>query len=259
MYQKFFVIPLCLLVLLVSSFGTLQAATPVVPDLSADPGYQAFTQANKANKYLMVYLYSGTPEQAMENAYIKAHSAMEETLNAVSIDLENAGAGFLIEKYRLKYAPVPLVIIIAPNGVISGSFRSSFSLEQVKSAFQTPKTLQCLLAFQERRLVFISAQGKETTENKEALAGITRFGKENPLYGKVETILLDPKDSSEASLLAQLKVQPDIKKAQTFLLVPPGRIMGRWKGATDPGEFVKRLKSLAKSCSSPSCVDPTCK
>ena len=72
-------------------------------------------------------------------------------------------------------------------------------------------------------------------------------------------ILLDPKDSSESSLLAQLKVQPDIKKAETFLLVPPGRIMGRWVGATDPSEFVKRLKSLAESCSSPSCVDPTCK
>lgn len=259
MYPKFFLVPLCLLVLLVSSFGTLQAATPVSPDFSADPGYQAFTQATKANKYLMVHLYSGTPEQAMENAYIKAHSTMKETLNAVSIDLQNTGAGFLIEKYKLKYAPVPIVIIIAPNGVVSGSFRSSFSPEQVESTFQTPKTLQCLLAFQERRLVFISAQGKETTENNEALDGITRFGKENPLYGKLEMILIDPKDSSESALLAQLKVQPDIKKAQTFLLVPPGRIVGRWAGATDPGEFVKRLNSLAKSCSTPSCVDPTCK
>ncbi len=259
MYQKIFIIPLCLLVILVSSFGTLQAATPVPPDLSADPGYKAFTQSTKANKYLMVHLYSGTPEQAIETAYINAHSTMKKTLNAVSIDRKNAGAGFLVDKYKLKYAPVPIVIIIAPNGVISGSFRASFSPEQVKSTFQTPKTLQCLLAFQERRLVFISAQGKETAENKEALDGITRFGKENPLYGAVEMILIDPKDSSESSLLAQLKVQPDIKKAQTFLLVPPGRIMGRWAGATDPKEFVKRLNSLAKSCSSPSCVDPTCK
>ncbi len=258
MYKKFFIIPFCLLVLIVSSFSTLQAAT-TQPDLSADPGYQAFTKATKANKYLMVHLYSGTQEKAIETACINAHNTLKKTLDTVSIDLKNAEAGFLVDKYKLKYAPVPIVFIIAPNGVISGSFRSSFSTEQVKSAFQTPKTLRCLLAFQERKLVFISAQGDDTTENKEALDGITRFGKENPLYGAVEMILLDPKDSSEASLLAQLKVQPDIKKAQTFLLVPPGRIMGRWAGATDPGEFVKRLNSLSKSCSTPSCVDPKCK
>ena len=259
MYQKCFVVPLCSLILLVSIFGTLEAATPVSPDLSGDPGYLAFMQAAKADKYLMVHLYSGTQDQALKKACADSRGALKETLNTVSIDLKNAGAGFLVDKYKLKYAPVPLVIIIAPNGVISGSFKSSFSPEQVKSAFQTPKTLQCLLAFQERRLVFISAQGKDTAENKEALEGITQFGKENPLYGAVEMILIDPKDSAEASLLAQLKVQPDIKKAQTFLLVPPGRIMGRWDGATDSKEFVKRLNSLSKSCSTPSCVDPKCK
>ncbi len=256
MYQTFLAVPLCMLIILISSFGTLQAAAP---DVSADPGYQAFTQAAKANKYLMVHLYSGQQEPAMEKACSSAHSSLKETLNTVSIDLKDAGAGFLVDKYRLKYAPVPIVIIVAPNGVISGSFRSSFSPEQVKSAFQTPETLQCLMAFQQRRLVFISAQGKETTENKEALDGITRFGRENPLYGAIEMIVIDPKDSSEATLLAQLKVQPDIKKAQTFLLVPPGRIMGQWAGATDPAEFVKRLNAVSKSCSKPSCKDPKCK
>lgn len=259
MRQKFFVIPLCLLILLVSTFGTLQAAPPVSADLSGDKGYQAFMEATESDKFLMVHLYSNTPEQVLEKSCADAQAALKKTLNAVSIDMGKTGAGFLVKKYNLKYAPLPLVIIIAPNGVIAGSFQSSFSPEQVRSAFQTPKTLQCLLAFQERRLVFISAQGKDTAENKEALDGITRFSKENPLYGRAEMILVDPKDSSESSLLAQLKVQPDIKKAQTFLLVPPGRIIGRWAGATDSGEFVKRLNALSKSCSTPSCVDPNCK
>jgi hypothetical protein len=255
MHQKLFAIPLSIVILSISLFSTLHAA----PSASSDPGYKAFMQAAKANKFLMVHLYSGKQDQKLVKACGDALGVLKKSLNTINIDLNNTGTGFLVEKYNLKYAPLPLVIIIAPNGIISGSFQSPFSPDQVKSAFQTPKTLKCLLALQERKLVFVSAQGKVTSENKEALDGIRRFEKENPLYGSVEMILIDPKDSSEAPFLSKLQVQPDIKKAQTFLLVPPGRIMGRWDGATDPGEFVKRLNSMSKSCSAPSCADPTCK
>lgn len=259
MYQKILIIPLYVLTLLFSTFGTLQAETPPSsPGLSDDPGYQAFMKAAETDKFLMVHFYSGTPVPELETACKDAQDALADSLEALSIDVQNPGAAFLVEKYNLRYASVPFVMILAPNGAITGTFRTTLSAEQVKAVFHTPKTQQCLLAFQERKLVFINVQGKETSENKAALDGIRRFEKENPFYGVIELILLDPKDSSETRLLNQLRVQPDIRKAQTFLLAPPGRIVGRWAGATDPRDFATRLKALSKSCSAPSCADPNC-
>ncbi len=260
MTKIFFIAQLYLLLFLVSAVGTLQASTQTVPvDLTKDPGYQALTSAVKSNKFLMVNLYSEKPAKELEKACSDVHSILSDNLETVNIDVKNPGSKFLVEKFNLRYAPLPIVIIVAPNGVISGSFKSEFSSKQVKATFHTPKTLECLLVFQERKLLFISVQGKTTSDNKESLGSIRKFEKENPLYRVGKLVVLDPKDNNETSLLKRLRIQPDIKQAQTFLMAPPGRIIGQWAGATDPGKFVARLKSLSKSCSTPSCVDPTCK
>ena len=257
---NFFMVTLHIFIVFIATLGMVHAkASQPSPDLSNDPGYQAFTKASEADKFLILYLYSGTSESELKTSYTNVHSALQKSLHSVSIDVHNSSASFLIDKYNLRYAPVPLVLVIAPNGAILGSFKSPFSAKQVKAIFRTPKTQQCLLAFQERKLVFISVQNKETTENTAALDGIKQFKKDNLFYKVSDVILLNPKDTSETQLLSQLKIQPDIKIAQTFLLVPPGRILGMWKGATNPNDFLKRLKSLSRSCSTPSCVDPTCK
>ncbi len=260
MSKKFVIVQLYIFLFLISAAGILQASTQAIsPKLLKDPGYQALTSATKSNKFLMVNLYSETPAKELEKACANAHGTLSENLETVSIDVKNPDAAYLIEKFNLRYAPLPIVLIVAPNGVISGSFKSDFSSKQVKATFLTPKTLECLLAFQERKLLFISVQGKTTSDNKEALDGIKRFKKENPLYQVGKLVVLDPKDNTETSLLKRLRIQPDIQQAQTFLMAPPGRVIGQWAGATDPGKFLTRLKSLSKSCSSPSCVDPTCK
>ena len=260
MRQKIFIATLLALILFITAFGVIHAKnSQSTPDLSKDSGFQAFTKASETNKFLMVHLYSSTPESELKTSYANASNSLSDSLHAVSIDLKNTETLFLVEKYNLRYVPTPLVLIIAPNGVVSGSFKSSFSAKQVKEVFHTPKIQQCLLAFQERRLVFISVQNQKTSKNTEALEGIKQFGKENPFYGVNEIIILNPKDTSETRLLNQLKIKPDIKIAQTFLLVPPGRILGSWTGATNSNDFSNRLRVLSKSCSTPSCVDPTCK
>lgn len=260
MCKFFLIVPLYALAFLFSTFAALQAVTPASssPDLSNDPGYQAFMKAVEIDKFLMVHLYSGTPVQELETAYADTQDTLADSLEAVSIDVQNPEAAFLVGKYNLRYAPVPLVMILAPNGAITGTFKAPFSASQVEAVFHTPKTLQCILALQEKKLVFISIQSNETSENKAALDGIRQFEKENPLYGAIELVILDPMDSAEAKLLKQLRVQPNIRKARTVLMVPPGRTVGQWTGATDPGDFVKRLQALAKTCADPSCADPSC-
>ena len=260
MSKIFIIVQLYILLFLLSVVGLLQASTQTIPpNMEKDPGYRAFSNAAESNKFLMLSLYSEKPDKELEKACSKAHNALSDNLDTVSIDVKNSDSKFLVEKFNLRYAPLPIVIIVAPNGVISGSFKSDFSSKQVKEAFQTPKTLECLLVFQERKLLFISIQGKTTSDNKEALNSIRRFKKDNPLYKVGNLVVLDPKDNTETSLLKQLRIQPDIKQAQTVLMAPPGRVLGQWAGATDPDKFLARLKSLSKSCSTPSCADPTCK
>ena len=74
-----------------------------------------------------------------------------------------------------------------------------------------------------------------------------------------EVIQVDPTDPKEAKLMAQLKVEPNTKKAITAVLAPPGMLVAKIEGATTKDSLKAAFKKAAEGCTPGSGCCPSVK
>ncbi|MBI9090777.1 MAG: hypothetical protein JEZ12_16290 [Desulfobacterium sp.] len=177
------------------------------------------------------------------------------------INTEKPEESGLVDNYNVRFAPLPMVVILAPNGALTGNFKKAFTQDQVEAMLLSPVSQQCLLAFQQQKIVFLCVQGKNTASNPEALDGVKRFRNEPTLKKFSEVVMIDPTDPDEKKLLGQLGIASETAVAETFLLAPPGRVVNKWTGPTSKEAINKALRTLMKAqqaCQIPNCGDPSC-
>ena len=231
------------------------------PVSNQDPGIVAQKTAAANNQFLMVLFQRTNEPTPLTESFDAVRESLSGNLMSVVINTENSEESGLVNLYNVRWAPLPMVVVLAPNSAITGSFRDTFTPEHVKATFLSPVTQQCLLAFQQRKLVIVCVQGNSTTGNAEAMGGVTQF-QEDPNMGKMtQVVIIDPDDPKEQSLLSQLRItaKPDV--AETLLLAPPGKMLGKWTGATSKEAFTQVLMSQAraqKTCQISGCKDPAC-
>ncbi len=226
-----------------------------------DPGFEAFSTAVASGQYLMVLFERTNDTSELKTSFDLARLSLSGSVKSVIINTNKPEESGLVDRYNVRFAPLPMVVLLAPNGAITGFFKTAFTPGQLKARFLSPVSQQCLLAFQQKKLVFMCIQGQGTKQNSEAMGGVTQF-KADPKLGKIaEVVMLDPTDQSEKKLLNQLGINSDTAVAETLLMAPPGKVLGKWSGATSKDAFAKLLVAEAgarKSCRIPGCADPSC-
>ena len=183
---------------------------------------------------------------------------MTDTAQWVAVDRGAPAEKGLVDKYRLGAAPMPLVLVVAPNGAItSGLVGPQATEEALQNALASPCMQKCLKALQEGKLVFLCAQNKATKTNEAALKGVNDFKADARFDKFTEIVQVDPTDAAEAKFLAQLKIEPKTDEAVTAFLAPPGAIIGTYKGATDKNALVSAITAAASGGCGPSGCGPS--
>ena len=153
---------------------------------------------------------------------------------------------------------MPLVLALAPNGAITGGFPGKFEEKQLLAAFASPATERCMKSLQDGKLVFLCIQNAKTKSNDAAMKGVNDF-KADERFGHATTVItLDPTDKKEAAFLADLQVAPEITEATTVFLVPPGRPVAKYDGATDKQTLVDTLGKASTGCGPGGCCPGGC-
>lgn len=263
MYSRFLKSFACTWLFLALTSGITGASAPLPAEDKKldDPGYTAFLAAKDQGKFLMVYAYQDQKESLVLDSFTALRNTYPDRIDSLLINILAPGEAWLVNAYNLRYAPLPMILVIAPNGAITGSFPKPIAEGQLQTALCSPVTQECLLAFQQRKLVALCIQGSGTRDNQAALDGVTQLAGD-PVYGKMtQVIKLDPADPEETLLLKQLGLTEPPSTALTLILAPPGKLIGRWEGPTTRESLVNRLAAAtasSRSCVDPSCQDPTC-
>lgn len=116
---------------------------------------------------------------------------------------ENAS---LVAKYRVASAPVPVVLVIAGNGLpVAGLTADKATAAALVAAIPTPKKLETLVGFSDRRAVFVLVSGEKMTGRAAAaeLASGAMLSME-PTKTKARLVLVDVADPKEAAFVAEL-------------------------------------------------------
>jgi hypothetical protein len=225
---------------------------PVVPKRpeGAELGMPAVEKARQNKKYLFALFWKEKDEHlaALKTVLEKAMAKVADRADSVVVDVTEPAEGPIVDKFDLDRAPMPLVLVLAPNGAITGGFPKKFAEKDLLDAFATPCCERCMKALQDKKLVFVCVQNEATKSNAAAMQGVRDF-QADPQYREVtEVVTLNPADKAEAAFLADLKIDSKTAEAVTALLAPPGSVVAEFKGQTTKKDLVAAIQKVGSDC-----------
>lgn len=241
-----------LILALVSLISTVLVSEVTAQATQSAPnkGLAAIDAAAKANKYLFIFFYRQDDAQtrAAGEVFNSAVAAVAGRADSVVVPITDPSDAGIVTRFRVSQAPMPLVLVLAPNGAVTASFPTSFTKEQLLGGFGTPSMEKLLGALQQGKLVLLCVQNGKTRWNAEAMNGVRAFKADQRYTSATEVLMLDPNAAAEGPILAKLGMTAPIQEATTILLAPPGSVIGNFKGATDKNQIVTTLTSALSNC-----------
>lgn len=223
----------------------------------------AMKSAAQENKFLFILVAEKQDEQTTATRKIVEEAAkkLAEKAKWFELDRNKPSEKDVVEKFDLMRAPMPLVLVIAPNGAVTaGLIGDKATAEKIGEGIVSTGFQQLLKALQSEKLVFLCVQNQATKSNDEAMKGVNEFKADPTFASDVEIIRVDPSDQKEEKLLTELKIDPKTRDAVTAFLAPPGSPLAIFTGATSREKIESALKSAGKGgCGPGGCGPGGCK
>lgn len=245
--MRFLRLILCL-GLFCTSYSTLSAA---------ENGMDAIQNASKENKYLFIFFYKEMNEKTiqLQKIFDQTMQKLGEQSRSIKVKSTDPAEKPIIDRFNLKRSPMPFVLVLAPNGAITGGF-SSFTEDQLMGAFTSAGAAQCLKGLQEKKLVLLCLQNDQTINNEDALRGVNDFKADERFSNATEVVVINPADKNEQKFLNQLSIDTHSNQATTVLISPPAEIIGTYQGPTSKDKILADLQKASSCCCGPGCCCP---
>lgn len=220
--------------------------------LFADDSSRFIQNAVSENKHLFIFFYKDQNEKTLllQNVFDQAIQKMGEQVKAIKVKANDPSEKSIIDRFNLKRAPMPFVLVLAPNGAITGGF-PSFTEEQLMDSISSPGTASCLKALQDRKLVLLCLQNNQTVNNEAALKGVNDFKADPRFANATEIVLIDPSNTKERKFLNQLALDTSASQATTVLISPPAEVIGTYQGPTTKAQLASDLQKATSGCCGP--------
>ena len=213
-------------------------------------GMIAMAEAGKAQKYLFAMFWKNDdePTVVMRRTLDTILEQVSTRANGVVVKITDPAERPIVEKFDLDRAPMPLILVVASNGAITGGFPSKVEEKDLLNAFVTPSTEKCMRALQQNKLVLVCVQNASTKFNDAAMQGVREFQSDSRYSQVTEVVLLNPADDNEASFLGDLKINPKTTEAVTAFMAPPGAVIAEFTGATKKEDLISALEKASSGC-----------
>lgn len=228
--------------------GVACAAPGAMAATKTSPAETAIQAAAKQKRYAIVTFYKKN-DAASTNMLAetkKLHAKCGSRANLVSVDVGNRIHQNLISQYRADSSPMPLTLVIAPNGAVTAGYPSAINKTDLSEAFVSDGMAKVLKVLQDGKLAAICVQSSKTKLNKESLAAAEGLKYGAQFRNALEIVKIDPSDSSEAEIIQTCRVNANSENAQLVVIAPPGRVMGTFDGtATTASISAVLVKALS--------------
>lgn len=175
----------------------------------------------------------------------------------VTMDREDKSNKDIVTKYGLAGAPLPILLVISPKGILAGGYLlKDATTELLIKLIPSPKQDEVLLALNNKKSVLIVAAKSTFTDKEKAIenckAAVTLNG------NKTELVEIDLSDTKEKSFLELLKVNTGTTSTVTVVVNTKGQINGTYYELKDAASLVTAANKVASSCC-PAGSNKTCK
>jgi hypothetical protein len=220
--------------------------------MAASPGETAIAQAASEQKFAFVLFHK--QNDAATDAVAKtlsAELAKRDDAVAFYIDAGDAAEKAIVDKYKVGRAPMPLTLVLAPNGAVTGIFSQKISAAQIKQAFVTPKTATCMKSMQDGKLVLLCVDGAGAATIP---AGVHQFRNDPEFKSRVVLVSVEANDAAEAPFLAELEIDAaKLRGTAVVFMAPPGAMVGKYDAKVSKDQLATDLHAAGKCCDDPNC------
>lgn len=214
--------------------------------LKADNAENALEISKKMNKYLIILVNNkdNSSFREVQNTIKTFQTDSKSKHNIYHLDMNNEKELPFIDKYGLRNAPMPLTLVLAPNGLVTGGFPNTVNSEQLSSSTEVSELiLKVMKSMQDRKIALVCLQNQNTKYNKESTLAVNNF-KSTPGYQEfIDIIKADPLDIKNKLFLQQAGIQEKINEATVVFVMPPGRIINIYKGNITKDDLAKSLQA----------------
>jgi hypothetical protein len=213
---------------------------------------EAIGAAQKSGQFLFVMFFD-----QKDNLF----KDMEKTLTAFKDKKEFSGKVLVyqtsandkleaeaVAKYGVARAKLPLILVFAPNGAITGGFPQKVTDRQLAKALVSDFVAKIVKVVQDRKVALVLLQNSKTKSNPESAKAAEEFSNDTKFKGHVEIINADPENPGTKTFLGQCDLKKPITESTIVLIAPPGTIVGTYSGNVTKDTLLDALTPKSSSC-----------
>lgn len=194
-------------------------------------------QATDEHTFYFFYKDRGGRTAVAEKKFDQVMEQLGEQATAFKVQVADATQQEILEKYQVKKSALPYIVVVAPNGAVTGRFSMSITEKQLLSALSCPGQQACLGALQKGKTVILCMHKGDSN----AMRGVRRFASDRRFAKQTVVIALNADDHRECFFLQKLGVDLDTHKPHTVLLAPSGEVLGIYDGLTSKHQLITDL------------------
>ena len=217
-------------------------------ETKADPktAEEAIALARNSRQYLFILFYDKEDDmlKKMEDTIKTFRSKSSSKILTYRASTVGDKESDVVEKYGVNRAPLPLLLVFAPNGAITGGFPQKVTTEQLTNSCSVPELVMNILRpLQEGKIALVSLQNNKTKFNQESDKAVHDFASDEKIKKFVEVIKADPEDKKNGDFLTQCKLDKTISESTVVFIIPPGSVVGVYPGKITKDTLLAALSS----------------
>jgi hypothetical protein len=165
----------------------------------------------------------------------------------LEMDRSDKANAAVVKKYRLETVPVPLILVLAANGVAAGGARpGAVTPERLAAMIPTPARAALLRSIDEKKATLV-VFARESTEGRDAARKAAEDAA-TALRGAATVVLVDLDDEKEAKFVAESKVDPKSKQPLVAVYNAKGQAIETFSGVPKVEALVAAVSKEPKEC-----------
>ncbi|MCA9088833.1 MAG: hypothetical protein KDA90_09380 [Planctomycetaceae bacterium] len=157
----------------------------------------------------------------------------------------------MVEKFGISRAPMPMAVVVAPNGAVTGLFPRAISGEQITAAIVPPTMMRCMKELQDKKLVFVCLTRTDKVEVPQGVQAVQQLPQFKDRISLVGMRLNDP---AEARFYQQMQLDPQqVNGPHAVLIAPPGVLVGHFTAESSAPQIAASIHKAGQCCDDPNC------
>ena len=213
--------------------ASVPSATDQTAATNVSQGQAAMDRAAAAGKYVFLFFWKDKNPQTDKawSVLQPAVATLADSAEVVSIQATDPAEKQIVDRYDISRSPMPLVLAVAPSGTITKAFTKAFDENQLRTAFVSPCTVDCMKALQDHKLVLLCIEHVSPQVQQVSLQkGVQDFTADQQYAKNSAVVVLNANDPAEAAFLKDLQVDPQTTTRATVLMSPPSTVVGTFAG-----------------------------